>query len=141
MSLCTLGECDDYIRVVAVIAVAAAAASLYIALRLRDSLTGRSPNSQWWHRPLAYWLIGMWVLVPPIWFFFEFEFLHPLAHSDGDEFTRLKHAQDLASKIWVALVVALAAAMNIKWPPEVAAQGQQAPASQQAPAPVDRPDP
>jgi hypothetical protein len=57
-------------------------------------------------------LIGAWVAVPPIWFFFEYYLWPPSA--DKDERTR--HFHDLSRNLWLALVVILAAIMEIKFP-------------------------
>lgn len=64
----------------------------------------------------TYKLLAFWALAPPLWFFVEFEFLHPCI--DAFELARVKQAQDLARNIWVAFVVVLAAIMGVKWPPD-----------------------
>ena len=66
----------------------------------------------------GYVLIGLWVILPPIWFFFEFKHLHPNMAGDTFELSRVKQAQDLGRNIWLSFVVVLAAIIGIKWPPE-----------------------
>ena len=51
-------------------------------------------------------VLGIWVIVPPIWFWYEYFFLYSNATTKPglDEF---KHGQDQSSKIWLALVTLL----------------------------------
>lgn len=65
----------------------------------------------------GYLLIGFWVLIPPIWFFFEFQCLHRNMLNDPFELSRVKQAQDLGRNIWLAFVIVLAAIIGVKWPP------------------------
>ena len=91
-------------------------ASMIYAYRLRVGSHGGSltwPQIQF-H---GYILIGFWVIVPPIWFFFEFQCLHPNMLDNANELSRVKHAQDLGRNIWLSFVVVLAAIIGIKWPP------------------------
>jgi hypothetical protein len=125
VQLCDPAACAGYIRTVAGIAIALATISIVVALWLRSSTRRQdaTADSRGRKRLYSYVLLGLWVLLPPVWFFFEFEFLHPAIQSaqDGNatfELSRVSHAQDLASKIWLALVVSLAAILNIKWPPQ-----------------------
>ena len=58
-------------------------------------------------------LLLFWVLVPPVWFWFEYFFLYrydPLILPNGDakpDWDNFKYGQDLSAKIWLALVTAL----------------------------------
>jgi hypothetical protein len=58
-------------------------------------------------------LLLFWVLVPPVWFWFEYFFLYrydPLTLPNGDakpDWDNFKYGQDLSAKIWLALVTAL----------------------------------
>jgi hypothetical protein len=58
-------------------------------------------------------VIVAWTLVPPIWFLLEYTFLFPRTCLNLDKDTykdkldRFKYQQDLASKIWLAVVSAL----------------------------------
>lgn len=66
----------------------------------------------------GYILIGLWVLLPPIWFFVEFQLLHPnIFPQDSFELSRVKQSQELARNVWLAFVVVLAAIVGVKWPP------------------------
>lgn len=50
--------------------------------------------------------LGIWIIVPPIWFWFEYYFLYEDGKPGLDEF---KHGQGQSSKIWLALITLLAA--------------------------------
>jgi hypothetical protein len=53
-------------------------------------------------------LLVFWVCVPPAWFWFEYFFLFKrVTNPAPDDFEKLKYGQDLASKIWLAVVSAL----------------------------------
>jgi hypothetical protein len=91
-------------------------ASLAYAFKVRkDTMSGDVEEAH--ARPRGYMLIGAWVLVPPLWFFFEFTWLHPNIFDDSTEFARVKYAQELARNVWLAFVVVLAAILGVKWPP------------------------
>lgn len=91
-------------------------ASLFYAYKLRTgSNVGALTAEQ--VRVRGNVLIGLWVILPPIWFFFEFQFLHPNMLGDALELSRVKQAQDLGRNIWLSFVVVLAAILGIKWPP------------------------
>ena len=62
------------------------------------------------------WKAGIllfWVLMPPVWFWFEYFFLYrydALTLPNGDakaDWDSFKYGQDLSAKIWLALVTAL----------------------------------
>ena len=90
--------------------------SLWIAYALRiRSQSGETTAEV--ARNRGYLLIGLWVLLPPIWFFFEFQYLHPNMMESTFELSRVKQAQDLGRNIWLSFVVVLAAIVGIKWPP------------------------
>lgn len=89
-----------------------AGSSLLLALLLRKY--GCSYIDPW-----GYLLLGLWALVPPVWFLFEFASDFPKGHSESTEVVdRLKHLHDLSRNIWLAFVVVLAAIMGVKWPLE-----------------------
>ena len=48
--------------------------------------------------------LGLWIILPPIWFWFEYYFLYKGGAAGLEE---LKHGQDQSSKIWLALVTLL----------------------------------
>lgn len=81
--------------------------SLFIALLIRANYFCKSP----W----GYALLGLWTLVPPLWFLYEFQSEFPRDHKKPqEEVDRLKHLHDLSRNIWVAFVIVLAAIMGIK---------------------------
>jgi hypothetical protein len=88
------------------LAAIAAVASLGIALVCR----------MWFPRlkeQIAPWLLSIWALVPPVWFYVDWARLNP---TQPDERDYLKHLHDLARNIWLAYVVVLAAVLDVKWP-------------------------
>ena len=59
--------------------------------------------------PVKVWqaiVLSCWVLVPPLWFSFE-RWVRAEELKDDHEFDRFKYTQDLASKVWLALVSVL----------------------------------
>lgn len=63
---------------------------------------------------VGYGLLGLWALIPPIWFFLEWVLLcKDVGKNESD---RIKHLHDLARNIWLALIVVLAAIMGVEWP-------------------------
>jgi hypothetical protein len=110
---------DSLIDAAIVVSVVMFIASLVYAYRLRTgALAGSLSDSQ--VRARGYLVIGLWVIlppIPPIWFFFEFQFLHPNMLRDAVEMGRVRHAQDLGRNVWIAFVIVLAAVVGVKWPP------------------------
>jgi hypothetical protein len=53
-------------------------------------------------------VLGLWILVSPIWFWAEYFFLYKDKTTSGVEFEAFKHGQDQAAKIWLALITILA---------------------------------
>ena len=103
------------INTMMVVSIAAFAASAFWALKLRkearisDFAAKRAARR-------GHVILGAWVLLPAIWFFVEFQWLHPNM-IDSFELGRVKHAQELARNIWIAFVIVLAAIIGVKWPP------------------------
>jgi hypothetical protein len=91
-------------------------ASLVYAYKLRTGSYAGSLTAEQ-VRVRGYILIGLWVILPPIWFFFEFQYLHPNMLGDPAELSRVKQAQDLGRNIWLAFIVVLGAIVGVKWPP------------------------
>ncbi|MCB2182167.1 MAG: hypothetical protein KQH63_09095 [Desulfobulbaceae bacterium] len=59
---------------------------------------------------------AVWVLGPPVWFWFEHNYFFPRnAHAEAT-FSDLKSEQDVAGKIWAAFVVILAALFTGSFP-------------------------
>jgi hypothetical protein len=56
---------------------------------------------------LREFVLGLWVLGPAIYFAVEYKFLYPGPYQ-GAELERHKAAQDVAAKLWAAVVVILA---------------------------------
>jgi hypothetical protein len=56
-------------------------------------------------------LLGVWVLAPPIWFWYEYYFLYsnyaPTSPATKPPLEEFKHGQDQSAKIWLALVTLL----------------------------------
>jgi len=63
---------------------------------------------------LGYSLLGLWALIPPVWFFLEWVIL--CRDISETESTRIQHLHDLARNIWLALIVVLAVIMGVEWP-------------------------
>lgn len=63
---------------------------------------------------IGYGLLAVWALIPPIWFLLEWVLL--CKGVGKDESDRIKHLHDLARNIWLALIVVLAAIMEVEWP-------------------------
>jgi hypothetical protein len=83
----------------------AAVVSLGLAIRIRRGQAGK-PSVK------AYFLVGSWALVPPVWFMVEWY----LFTGNKEEFEYLKYSQELARNVWVALVIVLAKITGIAWP-------------------------
>lgn len=104
------------IEVMMLISAVLFVASVFTALWLRKaSAEGRKSRSE--VEKIGYLMLGAWVLLPPIWFFAEFQLLHTNIFGDQFEMARVKHSQELARNIWLAFVVVLAAVIGVKWPP------------------------
>jgi hypothetical protein len=54
-------------------------------------------------------VLAAWMLLPPIWFWYEYSFLfrNAFPKADSDEMDRFKYGQDASSKIWLATVSVL----------------------------------
>ena len=61
-------------------------------------------SASWQHALQGAWL--SWLIVPPLWFFFEYQFLFKHYGPDG-AFESFKYGQDVASKIWLGIAAAL----------------------------------
>jgi hypothetical protein len=51
-------------------------------------------------------LLAIWILGPPVWFWYEFFYLYKRARNP-EEWDRFKHGQEQSGKIWLALVTVL----------------------------------
>lgn len=63
------------------------------------------PTSDSWRTAVRGAWLG-WVVVPPLWFFFEYQFLFK-AYGPGDAFEAFKYGQDVASKVWLGIAATL----------------------------------
>ena len=52
-------------------------------------------------------ILTLWVVLPPVWFWYEYFFVYKPKPYAGEDWDRFKYAQDQAEKIWLALLVAL----------------------------------
>jgi hypothetical protein len=66
-----------------------------------------------WVKSGGPWIVGLWVLAPPIFFWCDWVFFAP---DDGAERDRIKHTHDLSRNIWVALTAVLISLFGITWP-------------------------
>jgi hypothetical protein len=57
------------------------------------------------------WIVGFWVLVPPVYFWCDWQFF--CSAIPRTKIDSVKHVHDLARNIWVALVVVLIALFDI----------------------------
>lgn len=57
------------------------------------------------HRKLSQVLLALWVLGPPLWFFYEFFYYFPTYGNmaEGAGYEKLKGAQDVTAKLWAAV--------------------------------------
>ncbi len=107
------GDLDIIVALAAVLFIL----SLFYAYRLRLGTQSDKPRRIDKARRRGYLLIGLWVILPPIWFFFELQFLHTNLMSSPNELSRVAHAQHLGRNIWLTIVVVLAAIVGIKRSP------------------------
>ena len=52
-------------------------------------------------------ILAGWIVLPPVWFWLEFYLLYLPDPSSYEGWDQYKYGQELASKIWLALVTAL----------------------------------
>ena len=82
--------------------------SVYLAVRGFNRVLPE-PGTQWpaVKKCQAIFLV-IWVCFPPAWLWFEYFFVfRRVSDPAPDDFEKLKYGQDLASKIWLAVVSAL----------------------------------
>jgi len=56
---------------------------------------------------LQAFFLSVWIVVPPIWFWWEYFYLYKSAPAPKPDLDEFKHGQDQSSKIWLALVTVL----------------------------------
>ncbi|AKU23012.1 hypothetical protein MJ904_08100 [Massilia sp. MB5] len=59
--------------------------------------------------------VSAWVLLPPLWFFYEFFYYFPKHGNPAAGFDRLKAVQDVTSKVWAAVGLVLGAIYTVKF--------------------------
>ncbi len=57
-------------------------------------------------------ILGAWIIIPPIWFFIEYNLLFD---KKTEDFEHLKYEQELARNLWAGIVVLLGALYLGKW--------------------------
>jgi hypothetical protein len=74
---------------------------------LREKSESKRDGKQFPDRHTAKsWLLSLWLLLPPAWFFIEYIFLY--RHFGKPEcFEQFKYAQELVARGWIVLVAAL----------------------------------
>lgn len=77
-------------------------AAYFVAMIVLRSLQS---NTEIWLGLARVWIFVALTLFPPFWFYFESVFLYGEGHGKDSDYT---HAQDLASKMWVACSVVAA---------------------------------
>ncbi|MBS1820915.1 MAG: hypothetical protein JST61_02890 [Acidobacteria bacterium] len=94
---------------VTIIGVAGAVYSLAKAFAwMREQAEARRGGTQPPNRHTAKaWLLGVWLLVPPAWLYAEDIFLFR-SFGKAECFDQFRYAQQLVSRGWIVLVVALA---------------------------------
>ena len=97
-----------HVEVFATLAVVGSIASLAFMLMSKPESTLAKHISQL--------LLALWILGPPLWFFYEHFFFFPAHGNPVLGFTGLKGAQDVTSKVWAAIAVVLGAVYNKKFP-------------------------
>jgi hypothetical protein len=69
-----------------------------------------------WYKPMCQTIGAIWAVGPPTWFIYEYSYHFPKHGNPDAGFTQLKTSQDLASKVWAAFVVVLAALFTGVYP-------------------------
>lgn len=63
------------------------------------------------HNSLAHFVIGFWVLFPPVFFWVDWVWF--CRHLSKDALDVTKHTHDLSRNIWLALIVVLAVLFDV----------------------------
>jgi hypothetical protein len=95
---------DRLVKVMSWLSAIVAIVSLVAAIVVRSCY----PNMK---TDVGYPILALWFLGPPVWFWTEWILFSP--SFDEKERDRVKHLHDLARNIWLALVVVLAAILEI----------------------------
>jgi len=67
---------------------------------------------------LIYIVLAAWTLLPPIYLWFDWEFVcKDIPPKDREKAEgRVTHTHELVRNVWLALVIVLAYAFKVKWP-------------------------
>jgi hypothetical protein len=93
-------------QIALLVALAAIFFSLVLAYLGRRSPIPSEPTAEWpLIKKIQLVVLVAWVLVPPLWFSFEYTFcfLPGRLYCAGVDFEKYKYDQDLTSKAWVAV--------------------------------------
>jgi hypothetical protein len=103
----------DYNKWGGIIGVVLAALSLIFALvpLLRTFVIVHFPQ-----KIFEYIIVGFWVLVPPMFFWFDWVVLCPYLHLGDTELEQVAHTHELSRNIWLAVIVLLGATFGLGWP-------------------------
>ncbi|HEX7158675.1 MAG TPA: hypothetical protein VF214_06660 [Edaphobacter sp.] len=98
---------------------------------------GKGFDPRDWAKVAQAVVLGIWVIAPPIWFWYEYFFLYPDTNiTPKPSLDEFKHGQEQASKIWLALVTLLLGLYFgkdlVRETSSVSSPTRQAPASQQS---------
>ncbi len=97
------------VKVLGLLAIIGFAASVWFILSGRDNPT---PT----YKLLCQIIGALWVLGPPLWFFYEHFYYFPKHGNSDADFAQLKSSQDIAAKVWAAFLVVLAALFTGTFP-------------------------
>lgn len=102
-----LGGKDVFVRRVGILTVLGFVASvLYVVLA----------DGTAYYSTLCTLIGGVWVLGPPLWFYYEYVHYFPAHGNSKAGYSALKDAQGIASRIWAAFLVILAALFTDSFP-------------------------
>lgn len=105
----------EYILIIvnSVSGVAVIATVIAVAVYLGQSR--RKEATRWpWVIPLLHFMWAFWVLIPPVWFSFEYFYLFKIKAQDmGIPFETFKYGQDTAAKAWLGIAAFLTGVLKV----------------------------
>jgi hypothetical protein len=81
-----------------------------------QAINPSSTFGPWTHEELGRYLIGFWVIVPPIFFWLDWVWLCSYLAPSAPEREVAKHTHDLSRNIWLAVVAILAISFAVELP-------------------------
>src|SRR4051812_851743 len=110
---CMAGTFNSHGWVALLVTIAGLAGAIYSLSKgfqwLREEADSKRGHKDFPYRRAARsWLLGLWVLLPPVWFFIEYIFLYRHFGKPAC-FEQFKYAQELVGRGWIVLVAALGA--------------------------------